>query len=116
MSQRTVSRAILEGGIAAKIQLGYEVTQAMGFTVSGDGTKNKHVDYEGKHINVAVPSYSNNDDSTVHHHNCLIGINSSPDQSAEAGAQEWKDQIGDFLEVYVNSPFSKRSGAFCSSG
>jgi hypothetical protein len=112
MSQRTVSRAILEGGIAAKIQLGYEVTQAKGFTVSGDGTKNKHVDYEGKHINVAVPSLSNNDDSTVHHHNRLVGINSSADQSAEAGAQEWKDQIADFLEVYVNSPFSKRSGAF----
>jgi hypothetical protein len=32
MSRRTVSRAILEGGIAAKIQLGYEVTQAKGIT------------------------------------------------------------------------------------
>jgi hypothetical protein len=59
-----------------------------------------------------VPSHSNNDDSTVHYHNRLVGINSSADQSAEAGAQKWKDQIGDFLKVYVNSPFSKRSGAF----
>jgi hypothetical protein len=30
MSRRTVSRAILEGGIAAQIQLDYELTQAKG--------------------------------------------------------------------------------------
>jgi len=111
MSRRTVSRSILEGGIAAKIQLGYEVTQAKGFTGSGDGTSNKHINYEGKHINVAVPSYSSAD-NTLHHRNRLIGINSSGDQSGEAGVQEWKNQINDFLKVYLNSPFAKRSGAF----
>ena len=112
MSCRTVSRAILEGGIAAKIQLGHEVTQAKGFTGSGDGTSNRHVNFEAKHVNVAVPSYSNSDDSTLYHCNHLVGINSSADQSGEAGAKEWKDQIGDFLEVYINSPFAKRSGVF----
>ena len=30
MSRRTVSRAILEGGIAAKIQIGHELAQAEG--------------------------------------------------------------------------------------
>jgi len=73
--------------------------------------QNKHINYEGKHINVAVPSYSSAD-NTLHHRNRLIGINSSGDQSGEAGVQEWKNQINDFLKVYLNSPFAKRSGAF----
>lgn len=30
MSRRTVSRAILEGGVAAKVQLGHELTQTKG--------------------------------------------------------------------------------------
>lgn len=35
MSRRTVSRAILEGGIAAEIQLGHELTQAKGRNLVG---------------------------------------------------------------------------------
>ena len=89
-------------------------TQILGFTGSGDGTSNKHINYEGKHINIAVPSYSdeNDADPTLHHHNRFVGINSSGDQSGEAGAQEWKKHINDFLKIYLNSPFAKRSGTF----
>ena len=82
-------------------------TTIQGFTRSGDGTSNKH-------INVAVPSYSdeNDADPTLHHCNWLVGINSSGDQSGEAGAQEWKKHINDFLEIYLNSPLAKRLGIF----
>ena len=124
MSRRTVSRAILEGGIAAQIQIGHEIAQADGkypavkhnrilmihvilaFTVSEDGTSNKHVAYDSHHINLKVPSYTD-DGAKPAHENRLLGITSSPNQTAEGQAEDTVEKLGDALEMYNKSPLAK---------
>ena len=93
MSRRTVSRAVLEGGIAAQIQIGHELAQVEAFTVSEDGTSNKHVPYDSHHINLKVPSYTN-DGAEPTHENHLLGITSSPDQTAEGQAEDTVENLG----------------------
>ncbi|KAF8221737.1 hypothetical protein L208DRAFT_1529652 [Tricholoma matsutake] len=61
MSRRTVARAILEGGIAAEIQLAYEIVKTNDLTLTGDGTTHKHINYESQHIHLKVP-YSDEGD------------------------------------------------------
>ena len=107
MSRRTVSRAVLEGEIAAQIQIGHELAQAEAFTVSEDGTSNKHVPYDSHHINLKVPSYTN-DGAEPTHENRLLGITSSPDQTAEGQAEDTVEKLGDALEIYNKSPLAKR--------
>ena len=61
MSSHTVSRAILEGGIAAEIQLGFEIANATDLTIGMDGTTHRHVNLEAKYIHIG-----NMDDNGKH--------------------------------------------------
>ena len=38
----------------------------LAFTVSEDGTSNKHVAYDSHHINLKVPSYTDDDAKPAH--------------------------------------------------
>jgi len=58
--------------------------EILAFTASGDGTSNKHVPYDAHHINLMASSYSDNSEPI--HRNRLLGLVSSPDQSAEGQA------------------------------
>ncbi|CAA7270142.1 unnamed protein product [Cyclocybe aegerita] len=57
ISERTVGRIIKEGGVAAKLQMVHEIEREKGFTVSGDGTTIRHLNFDAKHITVNAPSY-----------------------------------------------------------
>ena len=46
------------------------------------------------------------------HRHRLLGIVSSPDQSAEGQAEDLVEQIDDALKIYNKSPLAKRSGHF----
>ncbi|KAF8956964.1 hypothetical protein BDZ97DRAFT_1670670 [Flammula alnicola] len=50
ISRRTVSRAVLEGYVASKAQIGYEISQTPALTISADGTSNRGVNFEARHI------------------------------------------------------------------
>ncbi|KAG1893069.1 uncharacterized protein F5891DRAFT_900556, partial [Suillus fuscotomentosus] len=52
MIRRTVSQALIEGGVATSIQLGYKISQAYG---NGDGTTHKNVNYESCIIELKTP-------------------------------------------------------------
>ena len=84
----------------------------LAFTGSGDGTSNKHVNYDVHHINLKVSSYSDDPDEEPTHRHRLLGIVSSPDQSAEGQAEDIVEQIDDALKIYNKSPLAKRSGHF----
>ena len=68
--------------------------------MSEDGTSNKHVAYDSHHINLKVPSYTN-DGAKPAHENCLLGITSSPDQTAEGQAEDTVEKLGDALEKCI---------------
>lgn len=82
------------------------------FTASGDGTTNKHINYDVHHINLKVPSYSDDAESEPTHRSRLLGLISSPDQSAEGQAEDLTEQIDDALGIYNKSPLAKRSDRF----
>jgi len=107
MSKRTVARSILEGGIMADIQLGHEISKVDSLTVSSDGTTHKHVNFESRHVNMKVPTYGSNDDSSVQHQSRLIGVDSATDHSAQTQADGWKKKIDDLLHIYDQSPIKK---------
>jgi hypothetical protein len=109
MSCWTVSRIITEAGIASEVQLGYEMALTDGLTVSGDGTTHKHVNYESRHINMAVPSYSDveNPSEEPKHHNRLLGVHSSADHKSQTQVNGWKEHIMEIVEVFMRSPLAK---------
>ena len=70
------------------------------------------MNYDVHHINLKVSSYSDDPDEEPTHRHRLLGIVSSPDQSAEGQAEDMVEQIDDALKIYNKSPLAKRSGHF----
>ncbi|KAJ7880831.1 hypothetical protein B0H13DRAFT_1891643 [Mycena leptocephala] len=52
---RQVGRMIEEGGIASDIQVASEIQAAKAFTLSGDGTTIRHLNFEAKHVTYFRP-------------------------------------------------------------
>ena len=106
MSWRSVSQSILEGGVAAELQLVHEITNATDLTVSGDGTTHKHVNFQSWHVNYIAPSYSD-DNSNEKHQSRLLGIFSMADHTSQSqvdGLINYLTQIG---ERFKSSPFAQ---------
>jgi hypothetical protein len=64
------------------------------------------VPYDSHHINLKVPSYTD-DGAKPAHENCLLGITSSPNQTAEGQAADTVEKIVDALKMYNNVPLVK---------
>ena len=113
MSARTASRCVLEGLVAADIQLGYEMSQANSLTISQDSTSNRHVNYESHHIALRVPDYTKGEttpsDGSIPI-NRLLRVASTVDHSSENSKARWMEQIGNIQQVYNESPLSQRIG------
>ncbi|KAJ8454145.1 hypothetical protein ONZ45_g19419 [Pleurotus djamor] len=110
VSKRTVSRAILEGGVAAKLQLGHEVKQAKSFTISADSTTHCRINYESKHIAVAAPNYSEGPDAEAAPKVRLFGVDHLPSHSSETSQASWQDKLAEISTLYSASPLAKRQG------
>ncbi|KAG2337689.1 hypothetical protein BDR05DRAFT_1004857 [Suillus weaverae] len=108
MSRRTVSRALIEGGVATSIQLGHEISQANGLTISGDGTTHKNVNYELRIIELKTPSYTAA--SPQKHHARVISVSSSINHTSETQISGWKEEISHLSSTFSQSPFAKCSG------
>ncbi|KAF7970056.1 hypothetical protein HWV62_25298 [Athelia sp. TMB] len=128
VSRRTVGRAILEGGVAAQIQLGFEIHETpckfsrivrlssfthvlIAVTLSSDGTSHRHEDYMARHLAMKAPSYQPGyDPAEKTHKNRLFGVHSSISKSAEQEFADWKKEIGEIVTIFTESPFAKRHG------
>ncbi|KAI0055922.1 hypothetical protein BV25DRAFT_1842639 [Artomyces pyxidatus] len=93
VSERSISRIVLEGGVAATMQLGDEMTQ-----VKGDGTSHRHIQYEVKHVTYTLPGAS-------HPVTRTLSISSAPNHTSETQLQGWKDEFARITETVRNSPF-----------
>ncbi|KAJ4484512.1 hypothetical protein C8R41DRAFT_921591 [Lentinula lateritia] len=88
MSRRTVSRAILEGGVAVKLQMGYEILNTPGMTLSADSTSRRKQNYESRHIALQVPDYAELKNSihvkpASYHRVCFFVIEATNDHSSQ---------------------------------
>ncbi|GLB38248.1 hypothetical protein LshimejAT787_0501130 [Lyophyllum shimeji] len=113
VDRRTVGRAILEGGVASKLQLGYEMAVAKSLTLSGDSTSHRKINYDARHVQMRVPDYASgslepSEDSTPAIR--LLGVESSADHSSELARDTWVDRLKEAGELYNESPLAKRIG------
>jgi hypothetical protein len=58
------------------------------------------VNYDAHHINLKVASYSDDATSEPKHQQRLLGIVSTPDQSAEAQAEDLLTLVDDALQLF----------------
>jgi len=104
ISRRTVGRAILEGGIAAELQIGHEIAQATSLTTGNDGTTNKHIVVEARYVHVGHTDHLGNHQ----HKSLLLGVDPAVDHKATTQLEGWIKKIQDIAYLYSSSPFAHR--------
>jgi len=128
IDKHSVSRITLEGQVASEIQLVSEIHEAgsktsylciishfiirnTDLTISGDGTTDKHLNYESKHGMILTPTYSSNPNApAMNTMPCqrFFGINAAIDHKSETQLQGWKDLIERMYKVYDERPLGQR--------
>ncbi|THV06136.1 hypothetical protein K435DRAFT_645820, partial [Dendrothele bispora CBS 962.96] len=116
MSRRTVSRAILEGGVAAKLQVAYEVLHTDGMTISQDSTSNQKQNYESHHFTPKAPDY----DEVTQLQKAgiqvkptsipriqLFSLDATLDHGSEGSINEWKNNLQALSKLFNDSPLAQ---------
>ncbi|KAJ6552438.1 hypothetical protein DFH09DRAFT_925151 [Mycena vulgaris] len=101
VSARQIDRVMEEAGIASDIQVAMEIDASKAVTLSGDGTKIRHIDYEAKHITFRDPA-------TGRPITRILDITSAPDHTSEAQMAGWRIVLQDGLvKTYNASPLGQ---------
>ncbi|KAJ6517230.1 hypothetical protein C8R47DRAFT_960401 [Mycena vitilis] len=100
MSRRTVQRALIEGGVAARIQLAHEMAQADGVTLSSDATTVRGENYEGAFVMI---------NKGTEHKMRILSMTSTVSHSSETQLANLKKQITTVSVLYRKSPLGRRS-------
>ncbi|KAJ7213194.1 hypothetical protein GGX14DRAFT_519404 [Mycena pura] len=111
MSRRTVGRAIEEGGVAAKMQIAYELSLNEGVTISADSTSNRGLNIEASHLAARAPDYANgNVDTTPKSIPKVrfLGVEKTIDHTSAESVRGWNTRITEFIDVFNRSPLAKR--------
>ncbi|KIM88216.1 hypothetical protein PILCRDRAFT_3255 [Piloderma croceum F 1598] len=107
MDKHSASCITLEGQVTLDMQLVHEIHNTGGLTISGDGTTDKHLNYESKHGLLVTPTYSMDLDAPVMNTiptQCFFSINAAVDHKSETQLQGWKDLVKRMYKVYNESP------------
>ncbi|KAJ7648668.1 hypothetical protein DFH06DRAFT_1095461 [Mycena polygramma] len=99
ISERSVGRIVLEGGLISQAQIVHEIQSAADVTLSGDGTSLYNIQQESKFLNFKTSLYADGDvlHKRVHR---FLGISTALDHTAETQIQGWKDINAEIHEVY----------------
>ncbi|KAF8193284.1 hypothetical protein K438DRAFT_2133118 [Mycena galopus ATCC 62051] len=100
MSRRTVQRALMEGSVAARIQLAHEMVDADGVALSTDTTTVRGENYESGFIMI---------NKGTSHKMRIFSMTSTISHSSEAQLANIKFQITAISTLYKQSPLAKRS-------
>ncbi|KAJ7161852.1 hypothetical protein C8R43DRAFT_1063127 [Mycena crocata] len=101
ISARHVGRLVEEGGIASDIQVAAEIRESKAVTISGDGTKIRHIDYEAKHVTFR-------DSVTGKPVTRMLDITSAPNHTSEAQLAGWQAVLQEGLvDTYNASPLGQ---------
>ena len=90
----------------ADIQMGYEIAQAEGLTVSSDGTTHKNINFEARHVHMPVATEN---PAVLVHKTRLVGVDSATDHSSQTQVTGWTSKIQEKLDVYNQSPLAQQS-------
>ncbi|THH04966.1 hypothetical protein EW146_g10032 [Bondarzewia mesenterica] len=94
VSARSVSRIIREAVVLSHMQIGHELHKINAFTISGDGTTHKKLNYESQHLYYRL---SPSDSTPVSR---TLGVHSSINHTSETQLDGWKDSFTDIYETY----------------
>ncbi|KAJ7698453.1 hypothetical protein B0H16DRAFT_1349539, partial [Mycena metata] len=108
MSRRTVGRAIKEGGVAAKMQLAFELSLNKGIA---DSTSNRGINIEGAHLATRVPDYASgkididpNSTPKVR----FLGVEKTIDHTSAESIRGWQTRVAEFCDLFNRSPLAQR--------
>ncbi|KAF8202587.1 hypothetical protein K438DRAFT_1757917 [Mycena galopus ATCC 62051] len=111
MSRRTVSRAVAEGGIAAKMQSTFELSLNKGITISADSTSNRGQNIESRHIAMRAPDYTSgslevdpNSMSKVR----FLGVEKTLDHTSAESIKGWNKHVRECIQIFNDSPLAAR--------
>jgi hypothetical protein len=123
MSKRTVQRCILEAGVAADIQLAYEIGKAssmslslyaqlaadrsLELTYSSDSTSHRHIEYESRFIALQVFDYDDPDAQPEWKLRSL-GVDTSVNHTSETQLAGLRRRLEDLAKLFNQSPIAIR--------
>ncbi|KAF8951787.1 hypothetical protein BDZ97DRAFT_1778312 [Flammula alnicola] len=108
-SRRTVSRAVLEGYIAAKCQIGFEISKSQGKHYLSQFS-NRGVNFESRHIALRVPDYKTGDlsiDMNSTPQIRLLCVDSTVDHTADGAVKGFVDCIEESMKYFNASPYAQ---------
>ncbi|KAJ7192551.1 hypothetical protein GGX14DRAFT_379991, partial [Mycena pura] len=94
ISARSTGRIVIEGGVAAQLQIVDVIKNADHFTASGDGTSHKHLNYESRFI-------------TVKQNLLALGLTQAPSHTSEEQMAGWLKLIEEMYTAYNDSPLGR---------
>ncbi|THU81616.1 hypothetical protein K435DRAFT_808933 [Dendrothele bispora CBS 962.96] len=108
MSRRMVSRAILERGVASKIQIAHELltTDVLGATISQDSTSHRRQTFEAEHLAVKATNYAG--DSNLKPRVRFFCLAAPNDHTSSGSINTWKENIDEMADLYNQSPLAQR--------
>ncbi|KAJ7475256.1 hypothetical protein B0H11DRAFT_1810745, partial [Mycena galericulata] len=113
MDRRTVGRAIEEGGVAARMQATFELSQSQGVTISADSTSNRGINIESSHMNLRVPDYASGNLSTDPNSMPkvrFLSVEKTIDHSSAESIRGWNQRMKENMDLFNRSPLAKRLG------
>ncbi|KAF8805877.1 hypothetical protein BYT27DRAFT_7257802 [Phlegmacium glaucopus] len=108
MDSQTVERAVLESGVAAELQLGYEMAKSDKLTYSSDSTSHKHIKYESCTIAVQVIDYTK--PNAAPEKSRSLGIGTSTNHTSQTQVDGLQKHLEEITKIFNESPLAKREG------
>ncbi|KAJ7167440.1 hypothetical protein C8R43DRAFT_825985, partial [Mycena crocata] len=108
MDRRTVGRAIEEGGVAARMQAIFELSQ---MTISADSTSNRGINIESSHMNLRVPDYKSGNlsvDPKSMPKVRFLGVEKTVDHSSAESVRGWNRLMEENMDLFNRSPLAQR--------
>ncbi|KAF7335877.1 hypothetical protein MSAN_02324700 [Mycena sanguinolenta] len=109
MSRRTVGRAILEGGVAAKMQITYELGLNQGISISADSTSNRGINIESAHVALRTPDYKGGNtsiDPSSMPKIRFLGVDKTKDHTSAESVKAWQSRIEEAMDFFNRSPLA----------
>ncbi|KAJ6536941.1 hypothetical protein B0H19DRAFT_1270627 [Mycena capillaripes] len=92
MSRRTVGRAIEEGGVAARMQVIYELSKSTGVTISADNYKSGNLEIDPN----STPKVR------------YLGVEKTLDHTSAESVKGWQALINENVDIFNRSPLARR--------
>lgn len=102
ISRRTVSPVLIEGYIAAQVQLGFEMLDGESMIFSADGTSHKNINFNSRHMNLKTEDYATGDGSR-NQVTRSFGIMASVDGSSEELMKDWDSLLKVIADLFNQS-------------